>query len=145
MEAGSGVGQLRSKEGRSLGGGESVLLVEDEEMLRNLAQTILEKQGYSVCTATDGEDALEKHSRFPGEFDLVVTDVVMPRMGGVELCHTLRERGCTSRFLLASGYPETFHEVGGHTPDPDLPLIKKPWKTLQFLETVRQTLDGQPK
>jgi CheY-like chemotaxis protein len=83
---------------------ETVLLVEDEDLVRSLAQRVLEGKGYRVFTAPCGAEALELFPTLPARVDLVVTDVVMPGIGGRELAERLRERQPGLRILFMSGY-----------------------------------------
>ena len=89
------------------GNGETVLLVEDESVVRNVTARLLRSNGYAVREAVDGADALEQmHGDNLGEISLLVTDVVMPRLGGPELACTLRGRRPDLPVLLLSGYSE---------------------------------------
>ena len=83
---------------------ETVLLVEDEELVRSLARRVLEKKGYRVFVAPSGADALDLFPTIPARVDLVVTDVVMPGMGGRELAGRLRDQHPGLRVLFMSGY-----------------------------------------
>jgi two-component system, cell cycle sensor histidine kinase and response regulator CckA len=83
---------------------ETILLVEDEDMVRTLAQRVLESRGYRVFAAPSGDDALELHERIPGHVDLLVTDVLMPGMGGRQLAERLQELQPDLRVLFMSGY-----------------------------------------
>jgi PAS domain S-box-containing protein len=83
-----------------------VLLVEDEAAVRNLASRVLQRLGYRVLTAANGREALEIADAHGGRIDLVVTDVVMPELSGVELVDRLHERYPTIKVVLMSGYSE---------------------------------------
>jgi PAS domain S-box-containing protein len=122
------------------GGTETILLVEDEPALRRSAMRVLRAHGYTVVTAEDGEAALDCYGSRRGEIDLVLSDLVMPRMGGQQLYHALRDAFGPVPFVLASGYG------GGETGplDPGIPLIQKPWGMTELLTTVRQALDRCP-
>jgi PAS domain S-box-containing protein len=87
-------------------GAETVLLVEDEETVRKLARKILVRHGYEVLEAANGAEALEIWLRQPNRIDLVVTDVVMPTMGGAELIRRLRAARPNTPVLLMSGYTD---------------------------------------
>jgi len=121
-------------------GTERILLVEDEEGLRRVATRALERLGYRVTTATDGLEALQL-LRSGAEVDLVVTDVVMPRLSGPALYRAVREEGRRVRFLFTSGY-------GGHDFAPgdpaasEVPLLEKPWTLDDLTARVREVLDG---
>jgi PAS domain S-box-containing protein len=82
----------------------TVLLVEDEDLVRSLAQRVLESNGYRVFAAPCGADALELHGSIPGRVDVLLTDVVMPGMGGRNLAEAMRERQPDLRILFMSGY-----------------------------------------
>ena len=87
-------------------GTETVLIVEDEEMVRRLAIRILEKQGYKILEAQDGYDALSKYEYYEGKIDLLLSDVIMPNMNGKELFENLRRGRPMLRVLYMSGYSE---------------------------------------
>jgi CheY-like chemotaxis protein/anti-sigma regulatory factor (Ser/Thr protein kinase) len=122
------------------GGGETILIVEDEEAIRRSAKRALETLGYTVLLAEDGSQALAL-LRAGRKVDLVVSDSVMPRLGGAELYQRLRDEGIRVPFLLASGY--STHEVAqGATPRHDLPFLPKPWTLNELTRKVRELLDG---
>ena len=126
------------------GGQEKVLLVEDEEGLRRVAQRALERVGYRVVTAEDGLEALELFRGGLRDIDLVITDVVMPRLGGIALYRTLRQEGHAVRFLFTSGYAA--HEImRGDLPDGELALLQKPWTLADLTTRVREVLDRTPR
>jgi signal transduction histidine kinase/ActR/RegA family two-component response regulator len=91
---------------RSKGGSETVLVVEDEDEVRSLASEFLRSAGYSVLTAKDGIEALEISERFGTAIQLLLTDVVMPRMRGTELAQKLKARFPHLRVVYMSGYLE---------------------------------------
>src|SRR5262249_58794756 len=86
------------------GSQETVLFVEDETALRDLMHRVLAKGGYTVLPAGDGIEALSIVEAHPGPIDIVVTDVIMPRMSGPELAARLRTRDPGVRLLYVSGY-----------------------------------------
>jgi two-component system, cell cycle sensor histidine kinase and response regulator CckA len=88
------------------GGRETVLLVEDEQIVREVVRQMLERQGYEVLVAADGEEALALAGRYEGRIDVLATDVVMPRMGGGELADRLLPQRPELRVLFMSGYTE---------------------------------------
>jgi two-component system cell cycle sensor histidine kinase/response regulator CckA len=91
---------------RSKGGSETVLVVEDEDEVRSLASEFLRSAGYSVLTAKDGVEALEISERLGGAIQLLLTDVVMPKMRGTELAQKLKARIRGLRVVYMSGYLE---------------------------------------
>ena len=124
---------------------ETVLLVDDEPALRGLASTVLREQGYNVLEAANGHDALRLARRCPqGELDLLLTDVVMPLMGGKELAEQLTELHPNARVLFISGYTgETVahHGVAGMDTD----FMQKPFTVDTLARKVREVLGARTK
>lgn len=118
--------------------GTTILLVEDEPMVRGVARRVLEMKGFRVLEAESGEVALDVAAHADGPIHLVLTDVVMPGMSGYRLWERLRERG-DGRVLFMSGYADD-----GTLPDSslvsDLPLLEKPFGPKELLVAVRQAL-----
>jgi CheY-like chemotaxis protein len=123
------------------GGNETILLVEDNDDLRSLAQRILSRVGYRVLTAHDGANALVIAGEHPGEVDLLLTDVAMPNMLGSELAIRLRESEPAIRVLFMSGYAPPLL-LGGGTLPLGAPVIDKPFSADVLAARVRQALDG---
>jgi YesN/AraC family two-component response regulator len=93
-----------------------------------------------VLTATNGMEALVTYREHAAKVDLVITDVVMPKLGGLALYRTLRQEGHAVRFLFTSGYAA--HEiVRGDLPDGELALLQKPWTLADLTHRVRDVLD----
>jgi len=126
--------------GHQLGGSETLLLVEDEETVRNLATRILEKQGYKVLVARHGLDAVRVATEYAGEIHLVITDVVMPGMGGRELVASLRPLCPDARILFISGYTDDEILRRGIL-DPKMAFLEKPFTANTLTRKVRETLD----
>jgi len=122
------------------GATETILLVEDEEMVRRAGRRILEKHGYCVIQASDGAEALALLRQHGSEIALVVSDVVMPRMGGRELYAALRDEGFTMPFLFTSGYTDRMSS-GSVALDPSVPVLPKPWTWKELTASVRAALD----
>lgn len=122
-------------------GRETILLVEDEEMVRELARTILEENGYNVLIASDGEEALGIVERIEAPIHLLLTDVVMPRMGGVELARSIALRKQELKVLYMTGYAdsEVVHQGGI---DPGCQILRKPFRVDGLLRKVREVLHG---
>ncbi len=121
-------------------GSENIMVVEDDAAVRDFVLTILEDAGYRVVTARHGHHALEIAQRQETNFDLVVTDLVMPHMSGQELVEKLRSRNHRVRVLYTSGYSDdAIARHGDFTSDS--PFIRKPFSPESFLQKVRDTLD----
>jgi PAS domain S-box-containing protein len=123
-----------------VGGGDLVLLVEDQEALRRTTERTLDRLGYRVVAAGDGVEALALFRTHPEPFDLVLTDVVMPKMGGVELCEEIRRISPDARFLFVSGYSDT--ETQGRRFPEGARFAPKPWTLEELSRAVRETIDG---
>jgi two-component system, cell cycle sensor histidine kinase and response regulator CckA len=138
MENGNGPAELEP-------GMETVLLVEDEAPVRLLAQRLLERTGYHVLVASDGEQALEVSDGYEGSIHLLLTDMTMPRMGGAEVARKLRARRPAINVVFMSGYTE--ESLAGETgPDGAAPLfVQKPFTLDVLSKTIRQALDSAPR
>jgi CheY-like chemotaxis protein len=125
----------------SRGGTETILLVEDEEQVRRATQRVLERFGYTVLTASDGREAMQVLATLGPSIALVLTDLVMPKMGGRALFEAARRAGMQVRFLFASGYaPSELRETSRpHGPEH---FIQKPWTVEALALRVRQILDA---
>ncbi len=117
----------------------TVLIVDDEEMVRNIAAAILAESGYRVLTAVDGAQGLEVFAREAGQIDLVLLDLTMPVMDGVETLHELRKSGSDVPVVLSSGYTEqeVKDRING---DRFEAFVQKPYTRESMLETIRQVL-----
>jgi CheY-like chemotaxis protein len=117
----------------------TILLAEDEDVVRDLLFQILEQRGYNVLAARDGEEALTLADRHAGPIDLLVTDVVMPRLSGRELAERLEQRLPDLRVLFLSGYTDDAvvrHGVVEHA----VPFLQKPFTAAALAEAVRGAL-----
>jgi CheY-like chemotaxis protein len=122
------------------GGTERILVVDDDPGIRTSAVKVLTRYGYQVAQAADGETALEALSGSTTRFDLVLSDLIMPRMGGLALSEELAKRTGGSRVLLMSGYtPEDVHALS--SAHQDLRFLHKPWTVTDLLRRVREALD----
>jgi PAS domain S-box-containing protein len=120
-------------------GTESILLVEDEPSLRTAGSRILERLGYTVHTADNGEEALAYFREPRHPIDLVVSDIMMPQRDGRALYDALRARGDLVRFLFTTGYGGTM--VAGLGEEGAPPLLRKPWTAEELAVKVREVLD----
>jgi PAS domain S-box-containing protein len=121
-------------------GSETILLVEDSAPVRALARRVLERQGYIVIEASDGVEGTEASENYSERIDLVLTDAIMPRMGGGELVRTIREFRPGIRVLYMTGYTDNELVRAGLKNDHDS-LIHKPFTPDALMAAVRQTLD----
>jgi two-component system, cell cycle sensor histidine kinase and response regulator CckA len=122
-------------------GSETVLLVEDEQTVRTLVKRVLENNGYRVREAPDGKAALDEVQRMGGAIDILVTDVVMPGMGGRELAACARRLLPGLRILFISGYAEEAVERQGVLVS-GAGFVQKPFSGPDLLEAIRVLLDG---
>jgi two-component system cell cycle sensor histidine kinase/response regulator CckA len=122
-------------------GSETVLLVEDEGQLRVLARDILRGAGYQVFEAPNAAEAIKVSHRHAGPIHLLVTDVVMPHIGGQELARRLSVERPRMRVLYMSGYTDDGIVQGGAV-DPNIAFLPKPITPDTLLGKVRETLDG---
>jgi two-component system cell cycle sensor histidine kinase/response regulator CckA len=122
-------------------GRETVLVVEDEEGVRRLAGSVLRDSGYAVLEARDGAEGLEIARRHAGPIDLLLTDVVMPRLGGRELAEQLRALRPRSKVLFTSGYTEDKFLRDGLR-EATFTFLAKPYSPLLLARKVREVLDG---
>jgi signal transduction histidine kinase/ActR/RegA family two-component response regulator len=122
------------------GQGEIILVVEDESDVREITCSILRGAGYRVLEARDGEEALARISGSPGSVDLVLSDVIMPRMGGMELVNRLSALHPSTPTLFMSGYADDVIDAQG-TPASRVELISKPLRPAVLTAKVRQVLD----
>ena len=123
------------------GGTETVLIVEDEDLLRDLARRMLQLAGYVVLTAANGEEALRVLEAQDGRVDLVLTDVVMPGISGRELAVRLALSHPDLKVLFTSGYTDDVIQRHGLL-DCTTHFLSKPYSMEELTRKVRATLDG---
>jgi len=121
------------------GGDETILVVDDEELVRRAAARMLRGAGYQVLEASSGSDALALFESHQGPIHLVVTDVIMPSMMGTELAARVVAAQREAKVLFTSGSSEVAN--GTERPDPTHELLEKPYSGPALLRTVRRTLD----
>jgi|GEM_PF-1286966 len=117
------------------GGSETLLVAEDDPLVRRIVVTTLEAQGYRVLAAKDGEEALGIALHHEGPIHLLLTDVVMPRMSGPKLAQALRRRWPSLPLLFMSGYPKGLEDAEGES------LLHKPFTPSALRARVREVLD----
>ncbi|MEO8294210.1 MAG: PAS domain S-box protein [Gemmatimonadota bacterium] len=127
---------------KNLRGSETVLLVDDESSIRRAGHRMLQRYGYRVIVAEDGEDALRRLEAEEGRIDLVVTDMVMPRMDARGLVGVMRSRWPSIPVVLSTGYDD------GRLSEQEIlnfdRLVPKPYTIEELLGAIRETLDGVP-
>ena len=120
-------------------GTETILLVEDDADLRNLAATALKRFGYTVHVAANGREAMSVAERLPG-IDLLLTDIVMPQMSGTALAERLRSMQPSLKVLFASACTE--EAIGHHgIPGDGINFLHKPYSPSLLAENIRAALD----
>ena len=122
------------------GGRETILLAEDETVVRRLTRELLEGQGYTVLEAADGREALAVAHTFGDVLPLLVTDVVMPGLGGFELAREFRRMHPRAAVLFVSGYPDRAPAPAGVL-GPHAAFLAKPFTAAALFQKVRQLLD----
>jgi CheY-like chemotaxis protein len=124
-----------------LRGTESVLLVDDEDMIIDVGQEILEEMGYKVFLARSGKEAVETYAKNKHKIDMVILDMIMPDMGGGEAYDRMKEVDPNVKVLLSSGY-----SIEGQASDILARgcngFIQKPFSVKQLSHTIRQVLDS---
>jgi CheY-like chemotaxis protein len=124
------------------GGTETILLVEDEPLVRSLCREILESDGYDVKVAENGVAAMELYRDLQGKIDLLMTDVVMSQMSGRELAEKLVAEQPSLKVLFTSGYTDNFALTHGEVA-PEMNFIQKPFTSAQVARKIREVLDGR--
>ena len=123
-------------------GSETILLVEDETVVRQLVAEILETSGYAVLVAGDGPSALELLRRHNDPIDLLLTDVVMPGMSGPEVAQAVTSMRPGTQVLYMSGYTDS--AIGHHgVLEPGIAFLQKPFSANDLTRKVRSLLDEQ--
>ncbi|MDQ1474713.1 MAG: two-component system, cell cycle sensor histidine kinase and response regulator CckA [Bryobacterales bacterium] len=133
-----------SHDQRGLRGSGTVLIVEDEAVLRSMFVQSLSEAGYSVLEARDGQGALRVAAEHDGVIDLLVTDVVMPQLGGADLARDLQKQRPGMNVLFVSGYTNQALEARGVLVGRER-LLQKPFRLEDLLEAVRAVMkEGRP-
>ena len=122
---------------------ETILIVEDEEAVRELIQTVLTEKGYDVITSLDPQHAEQIAAGFPGEIHLLLTDVVMPGTSGRELAARISAGRRDMRVLFMSGYTDNVITSGGMLEE-GLAFLQKPFSPAALVQKVREVLSQTP-
>ncbi|MBI4534642.1 MAG: response regulator, partial [Ignavibacteriae bacterium] len=123
------------------GGDETILIVDDEEVIRSLAREILESKGYSVLEAADGTQAIEVYSQHGNSIDLIILDMAMPMMSGSDTFARLHQMNKNLRVILSTGYAED-DRARKLMAQGVKAFVQKPYKVEEFATVVRRVLDG---
>jgi two-component system, cell cycle sensor histidine kinase and response regulator CckA len=126
-----------------LGGGETIVLVENEDVVRELVQRVLGSSGYTVLRARSAEDALDLLKAHQGPVDLLVTDMALPGVSGMQLAERAAAARPRLKVLFVSGYPD---DGAAHLPleRPAAPFLQKPFTPDLLLRKVREVLESRP-
>jgi two-component system cell cycle sensor histidine kinase/response regulator CckA len=120
-------------------GSETVLVVDDRPAIRDLVRETLAQCGYKILQAGDGQEALEIIARHPDQIDLVITDLVMPRLHGADLGRLIKQQRPATKVVYMTGYSGESSVI-----DPATPLLQKPFSPDALARKVRETLDTKP-
>ena len=123
-------------------GARVALLAEDEDLVRDLVRSVLKREGYRVHASRNGIEALEHLDRIEGPIDLLVTDLVMPRMSGRELADRVVEKQPNVQVVFISGYSEESADLGRRT-RPGSAFVSKPFSPSELVEAVRAIAGGR--
>jgi PAS domain S-box-containing protein len=126
------------------GRGEVVLVVEDEDGIREVARRILDRNGYEVLTAAGGPEAIELARTYAGSIDLLLSDLIMPRMMGVEVADKITETRPGTLVMFMSGYAHPILDGSQGVPEGTI-LIEKPFTETALLVRVREALGASAK
>jgi len=117
------------------------LIVDDEEIIRSMLQELLESLGYTIFLAIDGEDAVQLYSQRHDDIDLVIMDMIMPKMGGQETCLKLKEINPAIKVILSSGFSQdnAVQEILSAGVNG---FIHKPFTIPELSKKIREVLNG---
>ena len=126
------------------GGTETILLAEDDDMVRSLMTLVLTEAGYTVIVAVDGEDAVRKFQENATSIQLLFFDLIMPRMNGKEVCNAISKMQPGIKTIFSSGYALDTISQKASLADGVMHLIQKPASPHDILKKVRSVLDNAP-
>jgi len=122
----------------------TILLVEDEEMVRRLMCEVLEREGYRVLACSHPAEGIKESKRYSGQIDLLLTDVVMPGMNGREMADRIHETLPHLRVVFMSGYTEHALTQEGQV-DPNFEYLQKPFTLKSLTQKLAKVLGNQDK
>jgi len=134
------VSKVKTPPASAARGTETILLVEDQDGIRDLVREFLQKNGYTVLHAVDGNDALQIAAKYQNSIHLLLTDVVMPNLGGRELARRLTQPRPRMKVLFMSGYPD--HATwSSELVDDTAAVLQKPFPLDTLARKIRTLLD----
>lgn len=125
--------------GHASGEGPVIVVLEDEAMVLSLISRILRRNGFQVIEGEDGQEGVTICQEFDGPIDMLLTDLIMPKMGGHEVATVFRRERPETRIMFCTGYSETA-EMSGWLKDLDIALLNKPFTAGELMTCVRQVL-----
>ncbi len=125
-----------------ISGSETILIAEDEDVLRNLLSHFMRSLGYDVVTARDGQEAFVTFSAEPERYHLIISDMTMPNKDGIELYKEVRALRPQIRFMLVTGY--SYADIDEMILKQITALLRKPYTPVQLVKAARDILDAQP-
>jgi two-component system cell cycle sensor histidine kinase/response regulator CckA len=123
--------------------GKTILLVDDEQMVRAYVRNILKSDGFDIVEAADGVEALAIIQQLDGAINLLLTDVRMPRMDGIELAHKVSDTYPHIPVLFISGYALDIEVEKNRHPKKACGFVSKPFRPQPLREAVRKCIEGQ--
>jgi len=123
-----------------LKGGEKILLVEDDKLVRSVIVEVLNNYGYEMLTASNGQEGFEVFKKYQFDLSLVIADIIMPKMSGIELSQEIEKENPNAKVLFMSGYSEQVNNLE----DMGVNYIKKPFDPLDLVKKIRYVLDLKP-
>ncbi|HYQ47828.1 MAG TPA: ATP-binding protein, partial [Thermodesulfovibrionales bacterium] len=132
--------KIPAKESGKISGTETILIVEDEDVLREMLASFMRSLGYTVITAHDGNEAMSLYRPDPAKFDIVFSDMLMPNKGGIELFQEIRDVNRDARFLLVTGY--SLSEVDEAVLAQMTAILRKPYTPKQAVKLLRDIFDA---
>jgi len=125
-----------------ISGKETILIAEDEDVLRDLLSNFMRSLGYAVVTARDGQEALNIFETEPGRYHLIISDMMMPNKNGIELFREVRAVRPQIKFILVTGY--SLADVDESILGQMTAVVTKPYTPMQLIKVVRNIFDSQP-
>lgn len=133
----SKISQVTNNYNNDFNGTETILIADDEELIRNMLSSFLTNYGYNVILANDGVDACNKYKERVGNIALVIMDIVMPKMNGKDVLVEIKSINPKSKIIMTSGYRANDMKFIDNDS-----IIYKPFSPLDILKVVRTTLDS---